>query len=328
MINLYWPIYRNLEKEVVELSNQIHFDDKQLDVYSVKISELLIRCVVEVESIAKELYLKNGGETPIDRDLYFDSDCLNLLEEKWNLSKKIIIISSANFYFQLEENKVLTPLKKANKRGTSSADWEKGYQAVKHNRTANLSKGNIKNLLRAMGALFLLNLYHRTDVIDSTGSNSTNFADNLSELFNIKVHKWCGEKNEKDSYLKQSDFDECTYLIKWTNEYKNKWSEFTTEQEKNLNEIIFNHPKVKQHINENLIENGEIKQTEFSSFIQNRDYFKLFDMKKEYGNMINTAMLMASQKLSFDWKKPQQYEAVLNMNQQIYPLKIIESSSE
>ncbi len=46
MSNLYWPIYKNLEKEVVELSNWVHFDDKQLFVYSVKISELLIRCSV------------------------------------------------------------------------------------------------------------------------------------------------------------------------------------------------------------------------------------------------------------------------------------------
>jgi hypothetical protein len=46
MINLFWPVYKNLEHEVVELSNKIHFDDKQLSVYSVKISELLIRCAV------------------------------------------------------------------------------------------------------------------------------------------------------------------------------------------------------------------------------------------------------------------------------------------
>lgn len=328
MINLYWPIYQNLEQEVVELSNQIHFDDKQLEVYSVKISELLIRCVVEIEAIAKELYLKNGGENIIDRDLYFDTDCLNLLEKKWSLSKKIIIVSSANFYFQLEENKVLTPLKKANKRGTSSADWKKAYQEVKHNRTANLSKGSIKHLLRAMGALFLLNLYHRTDVFELSGNNSTNFADNLSEIFNIKVHKWRGEKNEKDSYVKHTDFDECTYLIKWTNEHKNSWSKFIIEQGKNLNEIIFNHPKVKQHINNNLIENGEVKLAEFDSFIQNGDYFKLFDMKREYGNMINTAMLKASQELSFDYKKAQQFEAVLNMSQQIYPHEITRSSPE
>ena len=35
MTNLYWPIYKKIEKEIVELSNHIHFDDNQLSVYSV-----------------------------------------------------------------------------------------------------------------------------------------------------------------------------------------------------------------------------------------------------------------------------------------------------
>lgn len=59
MTNLYWPIYKKIEKEIVELSNHIHFDDNQLSVYSVKIVELLIRCVVEIEAISKDLYLES-----------------------------------------------------------------------------------------------------------------------------------------------------------------------------------------------------------------------------------------------------------------------------
>ena len=71
MLNLYWPVYKNLEKEVLELSNQVHFDDTQLSIYSVKISDLLIRCSVEIESISKDLFESHGGVVPEDRDLYF-----------------------------------------------------------------------------------------------------------------------------------------------------------------------------------------------------------------------------------------------------------------
>lgn len=318
MINLYWPIYKNLEREVLELSDKIHFDDSQLSVYSVKISELLIRCVVEIEAIAKDLYFKNGGTQPTDKDLYFDTDCLNLLEDKWLLSKKQIIVASANFYFEKAENKVLTPLKKANKRGTSAEDWEKAYQAVKHNRTQNLSKGNIKHLLRAMGALFLLNLYYREDEFNLSKDNTSKFAENLSELFNVKVHTWRGDSIGSYSYMKNEDFNECTYFVKWKDDYKSKWTEFAIEQNKILNEIIFNHPKVRKYINENLINNGEIKQDEFTKFIHNREYFKLFDMKTEYSTMISTAQNKASSNLKFDWKASQEYEAVLNKNQEIY----------
>lgn len=116
MINLYWPVYKNLEKEVIELSNQIHFDDNQLSIYSIKISELLLRCSVEIEAISKNLYFKLGGTQPTDRDLYFDTDCLQLLEDNWLLSKKRLLISAPNFYFENDENRILIPLLKANKK--------------------------------------------------------------------------------------------------------------------------------------------------------------------------------------------------------------------
>ena len=44
-----------------------------------------------------------------------------------------------------------------------------------------------------------------------------------------------------------------------------------------------------------------------------------FDMKKEYGSMIQSAGRHASEKLKFDFKRtPAQFEAVLNKNQKIY----------
>lgn len=216
--NLYWAVYKNLERELINLSNLIHIDDKQLDVYSIKITELLIRTVVEVESIVKELYFQNGGTKPDDKNLFFDTDCLDLLENKWFLSKKQVHISATNFYFNLTDNKVLTPLKKANKRGSSSSDWLKAYQAVKHNRAKSLTAGNLKNLIRAMAGLYILNLYYKNDLYelekDATG---TSFDSSLgSVIFSIKVHKSKGF-SAVESFMKGvEDFDESVYLIKTT----------------------------------------------------------------------------------------------------------------
>ena len=81
-MNLYWPIYKNLEQKLLELSEFIHFSDDQENVYSLSISNLLIRTAVEIESLAKELYKLTGGNmTPVDesgksRTLYFDQDCI------------------------------------------------------------------------------------------------------------------------------------------------------------------------------------------------------------------------------------------------------------
>ena len=48
--NSYWPVYKNLEDEMLEVAKYNQFDDDQLDVYSMKIADLLVRCAVEIES--------------------------------------------------------------------------------------------------------------------------------------------------------------------------------------------------------------------------------------------------------------------------------------
>jgi hypothetical protein len=243
--NLYSSVYRNLEREFVSLSNLIHINDEQLKIYSIKITELLIRTVVEVESISKELYFLNDGDKNDDKELFFDTDCLELLENKWKISKKVIFISSTNLYFDLDDNKILKPLKKANKRGSSSSEWLRAYQAVKHNRGKNLKKGNLKNLIRALGGLYILNIYYR-DVIFQLGKDETgtNFDSSLgSELFSVKTHINHEIRIHKNFTI-HSDYDECIYIIKATDETRkdiqNLMKEFSDEAnkriEKNLNQ--------------------------------------------------------------------------------------------
>ena len=55
MTTLYWQVFKNIEREFLQLADVIHIDDKQLGVYSMKIADLLIRTVIEIEAISKEL---------------------------------------------------------------------------------------------------------------------------------------------------------------------------------------------------------------------------------------------------------------------------------
>lgn len=237
--NLYFPVFKNLEKELLSLADNIHFDDvtgNQLSVYSVKIAELLIRTVVEIESISKDLYYKNGGTDILNEDgtkrtLYFDSDCLNFLESKWHLSKRTVLISAPNFYFIKEENKVLTPLYQSNIRG--KCDWKKAYQSVKHDRTNNLKKANIKNLIRAMAALYLLNLYYNdeSNIIENELLSSKAFGSNV---FSIKVENFLdigGDTNDKTGL----DFPLSTYILKYSN---SKYKEIMELNKKSVERIM------------------------------------------------------------------------------------------
>lgn len=317
--NLFWPVFKNIEKEIISLSNDIHFDDKQLSIYSVKMAELLLRCVVEIEAISKDLYFKNGGTKTDGKDLFFDTDCIDLLETKWILSKKQIIVSATNFHFQNDENKVLYPLKKANKRGSSGADWAKAYQAVKHNRVENLKDANIKHLIRAAAALFMLNLYYRDDIFELGKESQNNFTHSLSDIFNVKVHLWDGSGlDESQPYHKRDDFDECVYLVKETDECHSKFCKYMTTMNEKLNELILSHPNVIKYFNDNLLlEDGQYKRPELDNFIKNRDYFKCIDIPY-YKDIFRQSTQFASEQSFFKINSDWQYEAVLNKNQEIY----------
>lgn len=213
MTQLYWQVYLNLEREFLELSDTIYINDEQQDVYSMKIADMLIRTVIEIEALSKELYLTNGGAVVPDEEMYFDTVCMAHLDGLWNLDKKVVQVVSPGIYFEKEENRILRPLHKASKRGTSSSDWNKAYQAVKHNRVKELSKGSIKNLLHGLAALYVLNLYYRDEKFSGL-SNSEKASLNTSfgsRLFAVKVHKDNGLLAD-GTYIKNVDYDECVYI--------------------------------------------------------------------------------------------------------------------
>lgn len=220
MNQFFWNAYKRLEKEVLTLSEAIHFCDDQIGVYSSKIGDLLVRTAIEVESLSKVLFIANGGTLPTDRDLYFDTDCLKHLEDKWLLSSKTIFVNSPYFDFVEDANLTLKPLHKAFKRGTSSSKWQQAYQAVKHDRINNLKRGNIGNLLQALGALYILNIYYRNAKFETMADKDASNIDwGLgSEIFSVKVsHESGGESNET-VYVKKADYDECIYIVKHIDE--------------------------------------------------------------------------------------------------------------
>lgn len=213
MTQLYWQVYLNLERDFLSLADMIHINDAQQDVYSMRIADLLVRTVIEIEALSKELYLANGGEVVEDAKMFFDTVCLSHLNNLWKLGQKVVLVTSPAIYFEKEENKILKPLFKANKRGDSSADWNRAYQAVKHNRVNYLSKGSIKHLLHGLAALYVLNLYYRNESVENVSSDDKTRR-NLSFgscLFSVKVHELIGLSVDA-SYHKRYDYDECVYI--------------------------------------------------------------------------------------------------------------------
>ena len=55
-VSIYFPVYKKIEKEIQELASAIYFCDEQKNVFSLDIADLIVRCLVEIESIAKDIY--------------------------------------------------------------------------------------------------------------------------------------------------------------------------------------------------------------------------------------------------------------------------------
>lgn len=248
---LFWQTYLNIEKEVLELSKTIYFSDAptsisetshQLETYSPYIADLLIKCCVEIEAISKELYFDNGGtKSRGSKDLYYDTDCIDLIYKKWDLGKKEVIVVATNFNLTKDENRILKPLKNANKQ--SKIYWAKAYQAVKHNRYDCLYYGNIKALLQALAALYLLNIYYRDVKLFSKYKDYKQLDMSLgSKIFTLKTPNeapqiWYGNKSKAiDS----------PYVVNYTKESYAKIRDYQNNNSKTITEYFQNQPETKE----------------------------------------------------------------------------------
>ena len=227
--NLYWPVYRNLEKEVLALADEIHFCDNQLDVYSIKIAELLLRISAEIESLFKDLYRAEERKEPEETGV-----AVKFLTERWKLDKKIVMISAPNMYFTEEQNRIFSPLGYV--KGDDN-DYYKAYNAVKHNRVKDISKANIRVLIRALAALYLLNIYYRNDKF----APNMNFDPSLgSNVFNVRADPYglclgskivCGARDDCVYLHKYSDYHYAHYLKKLNEETDKQKMAFLTSEE-------------------------------------------------------------------------------------------------
>ncbi len=253
--DIFWQTYLNLEKELIELSKYIFFTDEvqtnsngsiatqscnsQLETFSPYIADLLVRCCVQIEAISKELYFDNGGtKSRGDKNLYFDEDCLKLIDMKWQTHNKVVMIVAPFFNLAKEENCILKPLKNAHKR--QGTYWEKAYQAVKHDRYLSLQKGNVKAFLHALAALYLLNIYYRNDSWVTKYQDISKIDYSLgSSIFMVKSpiagQLWEGNKPTTS---------ESPYIVIYKNTEYKRIEEMQCNEEKALNDYWNSQPEL------------------------------------------------------------------------------------
>lgn len=126
-----------------------------------------------------------------------------------------VLSSASDIYCKNDKNRILHPLKNAHKDDTV---WQKGYQAVKHNRKDALSSANIENLLKALSTLYLLNVYYRDESFYQTSLTRGNTDFNVSfgsNIFSIKMSNrpYTNQVNRENSSGADQDNVDSVYLL-------------------------------------------------------------------------------------------------------------------
>lgn len=261
---LFWQTYLNLEKELLEVAKYIYITDTvtsyskgslitlscktQLDTFSPHIADLLIRTCIEIEAISKELYFDFGGKKDRgDKDLFFDEDCLKLIDIKCKTHQKVVMVSCPSFNLTKEENLHFKPLREAHKR--QGTDWERAYQAVKHDRYTSISQGTVKNLLHAMGALYLLNFYYKNVKLTSKYLEVCKIDFSLgSSLFSVKQpndrYVISIINNQDVTDLLQSD--ESPFVMKYTDSYYKQILDANNTMLEEMNRYWLSQPELQE----------------------------------------------------------------------------------
>jgi hypothetical protein len=271
----------------------IHIDDNQLNVYSLNISDLILRAAVEIESISKDLYLENGGTKT--GQIKYDEDAIKLLNQIFLLDKKVVIISSTNCF--LLQRTIFPFVKNEKRTGTErqTFGWNNSYQNLKHDRGNSLRFASVKYLFDIMAALFLLNIYLKNEAfVLGRDSQSTTFPINLgSEIFSISLHKWF-RYDGKGVYGRKENFDECVYITKMTDESRDENNKANIESQQMQIKLFTSHPKFLKYISENDISKYTGKSL-------------MYDVlgKDEYARIIH-------QSLKSKVQNETQYEGVIN----------------
>lgn len=195
--NLFFPVYKQLEKELDELSYFITFDKKQLKTYSIKISELLLRTVSEIENISKELCkrekIKFYDKNKHIRKVVYFNDYFEKLEHIFLLSKKYVSFDLDNCNENIFDVK-LVPFKKdktytLNGKTKSIWSWYYAYNKIKHDRVKFFRYANLECLIKALAALFLLNIYYLNKTFYSETSYDTDYIlekiEGFSKIFSV-----------------------------------------------------------------------------------------------------------------------------------------------
>lgn len=228
-------------------------NQKQLNVYSVKIADLILRTVAEIENLLKELCHKEGikflDKNRRKRKIVNFHEYHEKIEEKYLLSKKYVATVYDGFSEDLFFGGKILPFRRKemtkNGKKIQTISWHHAYNMIKHDRTKNFKHANLENLITALAALFLLNVFHKGKEYNSIDDGDINgimekirtISDTFEIDAGVDINSAPYVKEKPDSFLDPAGFCRisapyCVYIIQYNQKIKTQHDDFMDGIEK------------------------------------------------------------------------------------------------
>ena len=151
-----WRAYMLIEKDLLRLFEYVEPTDDNIEIYSHRTYELLLRAATEFETNCKRILESNG---------YSRRKNLNT-KDYFKIHKSSKLGDYAIFMtVWFPKKKLLKPFQ-AWADGNSSLSWYQSYNLVKHDRNREFPKASLENVLMAVAALYIILFSQFVFVID------------------------------------------------------------------------------------------------------------------------------------------------------------------
>lgn len=176
--------YFIIENDFKKIMEYVEFSNDNINTYSHRLYELLLRICTEFENNCKGILKINGYNKTTNLNItdYF------LINKASKLNEYTLRLN--NWFPEPIEFK---PFVNWSSESYSPLDWYQAYNNVKHNRTEKFSDANLNNVLKAIGGLFVIlhsqygrNAYYQFQETIGTTSSSTGFQNSQDSIFSIK----------------------------------------------------------------------------------------------------------------------------------------------
>lgn len=177
-LKVYWKQYRLLERDLIQTDDYVSIDRDNYNTFSTQYTKLLLTICSEMDSIAELLCGIYEEKIPFGIKNKLDV----LIKQYPNLNKYRV---NTRYPYDIMN---IAPMVKFS---DSVSDWWQAYNDIKHRRTEsngagryNYTKANLKNVLYAMAALYILNrkLYDSLEDAEKSGEEIL-----VSDLFDSEL---------------------------------------------------------------------------------------------------------------------------------------------